>query len=267
MKKVLRKTLREILKQLCIIAIKKHSLEIICVGGWYGTDITREAVYTILKKSGMTVRRNIHSPQIDFDIPLTILGIRSTPTYIASWLYQIMLSIIRLIFLRPVASILVLQVNTQDAGIMKYWMSFLESYIVIMLNSHVGTLNLELLLVERLKQVGGLILSNDNIRTKSLGQGKKGVIFFGEQKLNKKPPDFSFSMERVANNVYLTIHHGMEHQVIDKTFPEFILPFLTAATAITTIYPISLQEACSALCSFELPSDKIEKIFHRFLVE
>ena len=242
MKKVLRKTLREILKQLCIIAIKKHSLEIICVGGWYGTDITRKAVYTILKKNGKTVRRNIRSPQVDFDIPLTILGIRSMPKNVFSWIYQIILSTLRLVFLKPVASILVLQANTQDAGIMKYWMSFLDSRIVIMLNSHVGTLNLELLLVERLKEHGLLILTNDNIRTKSLAQGRKeGVIYFGELNKSSKQPDYYYSMERVESNVFLTIHHNQEQQIIDKTFPEFILPFLTAATSITSFYDIPLE--------------------------
>lgn len=267
MKTLFRRLLRTIIKYLCIIAINKHSLEIVAVGGWYGTDIGREAVYTILKQNGKKVRRILHSPEVDWDIPLTILGIRSVPGNYFSWVYTIILTIGRLIWLKPNPSLLILQINTHDAGIMKYWMSFIHPTVVIMLNSHAGTLNLELLLTENLKESGQLILNNDNVRTKSLAQGRMDhVLYFGEYK-EKKAPDFYFNSERLPKTYSFWIGHGTEVYPVQKDFPEFTYPVLTGCAAISSFYTIPLTDACAALTHFELPSAKIQQLFHKFIDE
>lgn len=262
---LLRKALRAVLKQLCIIAINKHQLEIIAVGGWYGTDIGREAVYTILKASGKQVRRNIHTPNVDWDIPLAILGVKGMPTNIFSWGYTIIVSSIRLLFLKPNPSYLVLQINAQDAGIMKYWMSFITPIVVLMLNSHAGTLNLELLLVEKLKSSGYVILNNDNVRTKSLAQGEKNhVLYFGER---SRHPDFYFDTAMSHKPGFVVLGHGDETYTLKKAFPEFVFPVLAAAVAISAYFTIPFADACASLDFFELPSDKIKKIFTKFIEE
>jgi hypothetical protein len=262
MKILFRKILRSIVKYFCLIAINKHNLEIIAVGGWYGTDISREAVYTILKKSGKKVRRIIHSPTVDWDIPLTILGIRSVPNNVFVWIFELAKSAVRLLFLKSNPSTLVLQINSQDTGIMKYWMSFVHPDVVIMLNSHAGTLNLELLLVENVKPSGLLIVNNDNMRTKSLAQGKNsGIIYFGEK--GKNPPEYYFS---VVNNT-LQLGHANEIYPLQKTFPEFTYPFLSASSAIAQYYSLVFKDVCEALNYFELPSDKIHTLFSKFVEE
>jgi UDP-N-acetylmuramyl pentapeptide synthase len=266
MKIILRKSLRALLKWLCILAINKHDLKIIAVGGWYGTDITREAIYSILKKSNKKVRRSIVSPQVDWEIPLTILGVRSVPTNPIGWIYLLCTTSIRLVILKPNPSILILEVSSQDAGIMKYWMSFLESQTVIMLNSHLGTLNLELLLVESLVKDGCLILNNDNIRTKSLAQGRRdGVIYFGEAK--KAGPDFSYALNPDGKVDAVKMAHNGEFYTLKKTLPEFVYPFLAAATSLCEQYDVSFADACLALDYFELPSEKVRKILHKFVTE
>ena len=264
MKILFRKSLRSILKYLCIIAIKKHSIDIIAVGGWYGTDIAREAVFSVLKHNGMKVRRTVKTPEVDWDIPLSILGIRYLPSNVFEWGYELARSIARLIILAPNPSLLVLQINTHDPGIMKYWMSFVSPKVVIMLNSHVGTLNLELLLVERLGENGYLILNADNVRTKSLAQGKKeNVIYFGEKK--SVMPDIYYHAVKTSDRQVLTIGDSFGEEIITKFIPEFAYPFVTAGVSVTKCYAINLKDGCEALGYFELPTDKIQNIFHKFI--
>ncbi len=262
MKILFRRGLRRILTSLCLIAVNKHQLEIIAVGGWYGTDIAREAVFTILKRSGKKVRRIIHSPQYDWDIPLTILGINEVPTNPFAWITTLTHAIARLLFLKPNSGILVLQINSHDAGIMKYWMSFLSPSAVIVLNSHPGSLNLELLLVEKMQPDGILVLNNDNMRTKSLAQGKtEGVVYFG---IKEDPvPDYYFVEEKQS----FMLGHAGQVCVVEKSFPEFIYPLLTASVSLAKHFEISFDDACNALNTFEIPSDKIQTIFHRFIEE
>lgn len=267
MKIIFRRALRAILKYLCIIAISKHQLEIVGVGGWHGTDITREAVYAILKSNGKKVRRIIHTPQVDWDIPLTILGVRAVPTNIFSWIYTICISIVRLIVLKPNPSLLVLQIDAHDAGIMKYWMSFITFKAVVMINSHAGTLNLELLLVDRLKSDGLLVLNNDNVRTKSLAQGRsEHVVYFGK-KVEGDNPAYFYDINKKGKDEFLDLYHEAHKYAVKKAFPEFVYPFLTASVAISGYFAIPFEEACASLNNFELPSDKIHQIFHKFIDE
>jgi len=257
MKKVFRRGLRSILRFLCLVAVKKHDLEIVAVSGWYGVDITREAMYTIIKRSDRKVRRVISSPLTDWDVPVAILGLLEAPKNIPGWIYALIISVIRLLFVKPNPSIVVLQLPAYDAGIMKYWMSFIRPDVVCVLSSQPGTLQLELLLADNVKEKGLLILNADNIRTKSIAQGKKHVIFFSEKK-----GDVTYR----GHNGVLLLERGNTVYTIEKTLPEFSYAFIAAAACISFYYTdIDFSQACESLRYFELPSDKLQKVFHKFI--
>lgn len=261
MKIIFRKLLRYTLRYLSKLAINKHSLEIIVVCGWHGTDITTEGIYTILKKEGKKVRRTFHTPNVDWEIPLAVLGVKNVPNNVASWMYVILKTIVRLIVLKPNQSILVLQFSATDAGIMKYWVSFLNPTFVIILNSHAGSLNLDLLLMDSIKRDGVIVLNNDSVRTKSLSQGRsKGILFFGEA---SNDPDFGYSNEHNS----LVLHYNNKTFQINKKLPEFSYPFLTASTSIASYYHIDFENVAEALNYFEVPSEKLQKIFMKFIEE
>jgi hypothetical protein len=101
-------------------AIKKHNISIIVVCGWYGTEVTREFVYTVLNTK-YNVRRNIHNLKREISFPLAVLGYNEEKRNWLEWLGLILKALFRLVFGSRNQHYLVLNINKSNSGIFDYY--------------------------------------------------------------------------------------------------------------------------------------------------
>lgn len=179
----MRYLLKNILSLLAKLAIKKHKIKIDVVFGIYGTELTRELVYSIIstKKSA---RRMVNNIWWDLSIPLTILGFKDEKRNVFTWGYVILKSILLLIFKKPNHHHLILNINSAESQTLKYWSDFVKPNTLLLLNSG-GDNSLFSYLISNTKKNNGVIIYNgsENIK-KEIGK-YKNVFTFGERKQNR----------------------------------------------------------------------------------
>jgi hypothetical protein len=128
---MIRTIFKNLIAFLAKTAIKKHQMTIYVVSGWYGTEITREFVYSSLNTK-FNVRRNLKNPWWDMSYPLAILGYNDETRNVFEWLSLIFRVALRLMFGKKHKHNIVLNINYSKPHSIKYWDSFIKpSYLVI----------------------------------------------------------------------------------------------------------------------------------------
>ena len=130
LRKIGRKTLRIVLKYLCLAVIKKHRPDIIAIMGTGPTGIIREAVYTLLHED-YPVRRNLESPESEFSVPLTILGSSTYPTNDLQWLPLLFMFFRQWLTTKPYFHILVLEMGTVNEESLTYWLEITRPKFIV----------------------------------------------------------------------------------------------------------------------------------------
>ncbi len=130
LRKISRRSLRIILKYLCLTVIGKHRPDIIAIIGSGPTGIIREAVYTLLHES-YPVRRNLESPESEFSVPLTILGYSKYPENGLQWLTLIFRVFRQWLTTKPYFHILVLEMGTENMESLSYWLEITQPKFIV----------------------------------------------------------------------------------------------------------------------------------------
>lgn len=125
MKKLLRKIYKKILKKLTIYTLKKHKPNIIAVMGDGHTSIARELIYQVINTK-YAARRNIESQDVEFNLPLTILGFKRYPQKIWEWLWLVIKSGLENVYIKPYSHILILELNFTKADILDEWLKIIK---------------------------------------------------------------------------------------------------------------------------------------------
>ncbi len=145
-------------------AIKKHSIEIIVVAGFYGTEIVREGVYDILSTKYI-VRRNTNRIMWDMSIPLALLGYKDKRRSLYQWILLIFRVIGTLLFARKNPHKLILSANCTFPETAKFWADLLQPDCLVVLNYDKKSKLIENLLAHT-KQDGILIYDKDLVDQK-----------------------------------------------------------------------------------------------------
>lgn len=112
-------------------AIKKHQMTIYVVSGWFGTEITREFVYSSLSTK-YDVRRNLTNPWWDMSYPLAVLGYNDARRNLLEWLSLLFRVSMRLMFGKSHKHNIVFNINYSNPHSIKYWETFIyPNYLII----------------------------------------------------------------------------------------------------------------------------------------
>ena len=127
-----RKILRKVLGFLTLKSIKKHDIEIIVVVGWAGSSAVRELSYHLLARHD-NVRRNTTEVWWDFSVPLCILGYEDKRRNIVAWSLLILKAFVRLLLKGKYQHSLIINLDTSDKEIARFWSSSIRPDIVVLL--------------------------------------------------------------------------------------------------------------------------------------
>jgi len=126
-----RSILRGILADLSKRTINKHKPEIICIVGSGETSIIREDLYENIHGK-YPARRNVEIPELEFSLPLTIIGILRYPANPLDWVILLCASYLKLLLTKPFKHYLILEMPEITPKITEYWMRIINpKYIVV----------------------------------------------------------------------------------------------------------------------------------------
>ena len=134
MKKIFRKPFRYILSILTKAVIAKHKPTVIAVMGDGQTSIAREIIYEVIATT-YPARRNLESPESEFSVPLTILGYPKYPKTLLDWLKMIGKTTVQFFKVKPYHHFLVLELNSIDLNILKYWLDITTSDVALIVGN------------------------------------------------------------------------------------------------------------------------------------
>lgn len=132
-KESLRKILRKLVKQLTRKIIEKHNISIIAILGHFGTDIAREALYSIISENG-NVRRNTKPIWWDMSIPITILGGEDKKKSILEWNIFAFKSWIGYITNKSYPHQIIIELDTNYEDVADYWGDIIAPKAVLLVN-------------------------------------------------------------------------------------------------------------------------------------
>lgn len=125
MKDLFRPVLRQVLKVLTILVLKKHKPTVIAIEGSGQTSIAREVIYAVIQTT-FPVRRNQESPEAEFSVPLTILAYSHYPGSNMEWVWVLTKTCLQLITIKPFFHFLVLELNAPNPEIVDYWKQIVQ---------------------------------------------------------------------------------------------------------------------------------------------
>ncbi|KXK27414.1 MAG: hypothetical protein TR69_WS6001000290 [candidate division WS6 bacterium OLB20] len=246
-----RRLLRFVLGSLAKSAIRKHSIELIVITGWYGTDIARELAYTVLNDT-LKVRRNTREIWWDFSLPLAILGYPDRKRSVPGWILLLLRASLYLTFARPNPHTLILNADCTFDHTARYWASFISADCLVILNyDREAAIVRELL---RTQKEGATVVYNPEGVPASVQKflTDKRTVTFG-----KKDQTLTLSVTKGT----VSASAGSSH----TTFPfpaTFGITAETLGAVLALAYDkgIDLAEAAFNTLKFELPGAVLAKI-------
>ena len=250
---IFRSLLRKILSLLSRWAIKKHQIELLVVTGWYGTEIARELLYTILSPS-LSVRRNHKQIWWDFSIPLAVLGYKDKRRNPFEWLWLILKALIYLLLGKKNPHILILNADCTFDSTAKFWASFIKPDYLLILNYQKKAALVEALM-STTKLNKGIITYNPEVTSQKVLDSLQSATTFTYAK--GAQANLTISEKK---NAYLVNH--LEEQI---TIPKNYLPAVSAeiaagVCALAILKGLDLYEIGYNSLKFSLPDIVISKI-------
>src|SRR3989344_4669974 len=115
MKSALKKIIFGILTWEARLMLHKHHPKIIAVTGSVGKTSTKDAIYTVISKKFNT-RKSEKSFNSEIGVPLTILGLDTAWSNFFKWIWNIIVGLWRVLFIRNYPKVLVLEVGADHPG-------------------------------------------------------------------------------------------------------------------------------------------------------
>ena len=221
---MLRKILKHTLQFLAERAIKKHPIKFIVVVGWYGTDLVKEGIYSVLSRKE-SIRRNTTKLWWDFSVPLIILGYKDTQRRIIRWLAMIIKTTYSLLANPKNPHTIVIDLNMADHDTYHYWSQIITPEIVVVTNykNSRGELKVHEL-VDKTKLNGGTILVSPTISDEAFEEFERyASLDFDTLELTTEHKKFSFSskvprlvIESYAPVISVALERGFDDdEIID----------------------------------------------------
>lgn len=245
-----RKSLKSGVKRITRKVVQKHHIEIIAIVGEYGSQIAREALYSILDER-YNVRRNVRPIWWDMSIPLTILGYDDKKYGVFGWL-EIFVKSVGLYLKAPsYKHKIIIELNTESKDIAEYWGEFLNPNIILILNASEAE-NTLLTRIMNDKQTQ-IVYNSDEIKTEDfIDTINKPKIRFGIQNADVlyKYTDGELSVSFKGKTYEAKIN-----------LPEFEIAPVVGAISVAIVYENDIAEIIDNLIKFELHPHILDKIY------
>ncbi|MFA5961231.1 MAG: Mur ligase family protein [Parcubacteria group bacterium] len=196
MKTIFKPILKFYLKLIAKLVLAIHRPKIIAVAGSVNKTFVRDEIKKILEKKGRKVRANPRNFNTDIGLPLAILGLSSGYNSFQEW-RPVISAAFRAIWQKNFPEYLVLELGVSCPGDMRYLLSIIEPEISVVTDitqrylESFPTMNdlvaEYIILAEKTKKSGAVILNHDNLRVKELAKKSHApVSYFGETSESKK---------------------------------------------------------------------------------
>lgn len=247
-----RKILRSILRVLSKHALKKHEIELVVITGWYGTEIAKDMLYTILSEK-LKVRRNIREVWWDFSIPLGILGYKDKKRNFLEWTRLVFKATFYILFGKSNPQTLILSADSHVDSVINYWSSILEPHYLVIINNkdHKKVVNN---LINKVNK-NGLIICNPSKLSKEVNVllKDKNVYTFGEDKKS--------NIALNVDNEFVNIRSKDETiKLPKKKTPSFTQDILGGIFAFAEYKEFSLEDIAYGILKFETPGRVLKLI-------
>ncbi|HLD03503.1 MAG TPA: hypothetical protein VJC17_01890 [Candidatus Dojkabacteria bacterium] len=250
---IFRKTLRTALSILSRWALNKHQIELIVINGWYGTEVARELLYTILSPT-LLVRRNIKEIWWDFSIPLAVLGYKDKKRNPFAWVWLLLKAALYLLFGKKNPHILILSADCTYDATARYWGSFIKpEYLLILNYTKKAALTEELIKSTKFNK-GTIIYDPDQTNVKI-------------QRVLQNTPTFTFSQYAPAKvqiidqkNLFTIKYQKREISLPKEYFPAVSADLIAGVYSLALLMKMDLYEIGYNSLKFSLPDLVISKI-------
>src|SRR3989344_4953390 len=180
MKSFFKKIITSILIFESRIILKKYHPYIIAVTGSVGKTSTKDAIYSVMSRTSMYVRKSQKSFNSEIGVPLTIIGCKNAWNNPLLWIKNILLGLEIILFKTKYPNCLILEIGADHPGDIKSVVKWLKPDMAVItkisdmpvhvefFSSPEEILKEKLYLAKAVKKNGAILFSNDDIKVKSL---------------------------------------------------------------------------------------------------
>ncbi len=288
MRKYLRTILKNNLKILAKLIIKKYQPKVIAITGSVGKSSAKEAVWQVLHTK-FRVRASIKNYNNEIGLPLTIIGASSAGKSFFAWL-RIFVKALGLLIIRDknYPEIIILEMGIDRIGDMNYLVSIVKPHIAIVTSvshSHLeyfGSVNNikkeKQVLVESLEKNGLAILNFDSELVKEMAKiSKAPVLSYGikDKEADFLTQDIVYNFTKgdydLSGITFKVQHQGSVVPVSMKNvISEPAIYAVLAAFAVASSLDLSVLEVASSLYDFSLPPGRMNMlpgVKHSFIID
>ncbi len=251
-KNFFRTLLKNVLGFFAKIAVRKHDASLILITGWAGTGVVREMAYQILSRSYNT-RRNVKEVWWDLSLPLTILGYEDKKRSLGEWIVLILRAGINLIIKKKYHHKIIINLDTYDENVAKYWTHFVDPDIVVALKQKPDSKIIQLITKTRAARDAVFIHNPKEFDNLPAFCSKRFVYSQTQGDLEYKLTEQALDMR------YENQKTSVELSKFTKVLWEYIPP----AVSVGIIEEISLQESLANLEGFSLHPEELKASLHK----
>lgn len=250
---MLRFILKQKLKYLSSLALKKHQMELIVVTGWYDTRIVKDMTYTLLHPK-YNVRTSVSEPWWDLSVPLTILGYKDKKRSTISWMILLFRAYFRLILGKSNPQGLILNLNYSKEDTAKFWSSFVKPNILVVTHYNKDMKILSKLIDNTKKKKGTIIFNSKDYKEMMKLIGKYNDIFI----YGKDSEDISYDDSK--ENLLILKRKDQKYEIQTQFLPIIKAESIVASLSVAIVKGVPLVEALYSLLKFEMPLRLVKNI-------
>ena len=257
MKKLFRQITKEILAKTSSFIVLKNGIKFITIFGNYNQDVAVEGIYSILKDNSVNVCRNYVDFERDLDVSYFIISNKENFTILG--FLSLMIKFPILIFSKKYKDrVIILNLSTFNAGVVKYYSQFIHSDIFLLLDVTKKALIYEDQIMKDSKKDAYVIIDGDSTSRKIITfDFSKRILSFGNNPNN----DLIYN----SGSSHIDITYNENHIEIQNNFKNVDPKILVASLLTTIAYGVNFHNAVSSLEKFYMPNRDFQKVFEKFV--
>lgn len=121
---------RTILEYLAKLTIKKHNPKVIGIVGNGSTSIVRETLFTAINQT-YPARRNLEIPDVEFSLPLTVIGAQEYPKSLFEWIKLAVVTFWQTFTIKPYFHFLILEMSPSNKETLEYYLRITKPALIV----------------------------------------------------------------------------------------------------------------------------------------
>lgn len=256
------------------LVLRRHTPKIIAVTGSAGKTSTKDAIFCVLSRNGLYIRKSEKSYNSELGVPLTILGLESGWGSPWRWFLNIVKGLIAVVGNEKYPAWLVLEVGADRPGDIRTIAKWLRPDIAVItsipdipvhvefFNSPHALAREKKSLAEYLVHDGMLIINGDDSHTQKILEEFRSIAtsfgFGGENAFIATDVGIKYEEKRPVGMHFYSNHSGTATEVsLHGALGKPRVYSALAALAVAEVAGISQEHAAQALSSWEPPPGRM----------